>query len=193
MNRLVDLEVVSGAGHGEEGREDAPRAELPPAEVLIVGCFQGEAPAADGLPEELARAAARSAARPGFEGREKQRADGSLDDAPIAALSVHGLGRRDALDGRSLAAWLERTLDSLRIDGVGRALWAVPDADEARGEAAAERICRRLSLGAYRFDRYKARPPRRRCGSPGRVSCRPPARRRPTGRRWPPWCRWPRA
>jgi len=155
MNRLVDLDVVSGAMRGAEGLEGAPPAELPPAEVVIVGCFEGEEPAAEGLPEELARAAARCAARPGFEGREKQRADGSLDDGPITALSVHGLGARDALDGRSLAAWLERILEGLRIDGIGRVLWVLPDAVATRGAAAAERICRRLTLGAYRFDRYK--------------------------------------
>ncbi len=169
MTRLVNLEIVPGATPGTAGDESAATAgsraaELPPADLLVVGCFQGEPPATDGLPDALGRAVARCAERDGFEGREKQRVDASSEDGPVTALAVHGLGRRDDFDDRGLAAWIERTLEGLRINGVARALWLLPDAPETRGRAAAERVCRRLALGAYRFDRYKGesgRPPLR--------------------------------
>jgi len=155
MNRLVDVQIVPGATGEAAGEEGARSPAFPAAELLIVGCFEDEAPAAEGLPDELARAVERCADRPGFVGRDKQRADGSLDEGPVTALSVHGLGRRASLNTRRLAAWIERILECLRVNGVTRAIWALPDAPATRGAAAAENICRQLALGAYRFDRFK--------------------------------------
>lgn len=141
MTELVHVEVADG--------------EVPEAEVLVVGCFEEEEPSVAGLPDELMRAVARGAARPGFTGREKQAVEATVDGGPIPVVSLHGLGKRKDLDFRKMGLCLERALESLRTNGVARAAWMVPDCPEARGGEAAERLCRRLALGSYRFERYR--------------------------------------
>jgi leucyl aminopeptidase len=151
MNELVHLEIVAGGA-----RDDAVEpAQLPESEVLVAGCFEGEDPSFDGLPAEVARALERAARRRGFSGREKQTVESLTGEGTVGAVALHGLGRRDELDFRKLALWLDRALECLRINDVESAVWLLPDCDQTRGAAAAERSCRRLSLGAYRFDRYK--------------------------------------
>jgi len=139
--KLVQVEIVPG--------------QVPRAEVLVVGCFDGEEPSAAGLPGDVARALERAAARPGFEGREKQLVEATVESGPVAAVALHGLGKRGDLDARKLATWLDRCLETLRTNGVEHAAWLLPDCPETRGAAAAERVCRRLTLGAYRYDRYR--------------------------------------
>jgi leucyl aminopeptidase len=141
MGQLVQVEVAGG--------------EMPEAEILVVGCFEGEEPELSDPPEAVARALARAAGRPGFAGRDKQVVEATSESGTVGVVALHGLGKRDDLDARRLAAWLDRGLESLRTNGVERVAWALPSCPETRGAAAAERICRRLLLGAYRFDRYR--------------------------------------
>lgn len=141
MTELVQVEIAAGA--------------LPEAEVLVVGCFEGEEPTLPDVGDELARAVARGVARPGFSGREQQAVEVTVDGGPIPVVALHGLGKRDELDFRGLGIWIDRVLETLRTNGVTRAAWVAPDCPEARGEPAAERICRRLGLGSYRFDRFR--------------------------------------
>ena len=47
-------------------------AGRPDADLLAVACFEGEAPAMDGLEEGIRRAVERLASRPGWKGREEQ-------------------------------------------------------------------------------------------------------------------------
>ncbi len=148
MDQLVHLEIVSGAAERGPG-------EPPEAEILVVGCFEGEDPPTDGLPADLARVVERLARRRSFSGREKQRVESATEDGSVAAVAVYGLGPRDELDLRRLKGWIDRGLECLRVNDVERALWALPECAQTRGSAAAERICRRLCLGAYRFDRYR--------------------------------------
>jgi len=155
MNRLVQLEIVSGATPGVTAPGAPSPAPFPDGEVLIVGCFEGEEPSIDGLPEALAEAVAQSAARPGFAGRDKQCAERSVDGAPVPTVAVRGLGKRDELNARRFASWLDRALEALRVNDSERPVWLLPDCPETRGAAAAERICSRLALGTYRFDQYK--------------------------------------
>ncbi len=140
MTELVELEILSGP--------------LPDAEVLIAGCFEGEEPSLPELPAELGRAIARAAGRPGFSGREKQAVEATAEGAPVGAVAVSGLGPRAEADARRIAAWLDRCLETLRINGVERAVVALPDGPETRGTAAAARIASRLALGSYRYDLY---------------------------------------
>jgi leucyl aminopeptidase len=128
---------------------------VPEAEVLVVGCFDGEEPSAPGLPGEVARALERAASRPGFDGREKQVVEATVDSGPVPAVALHGIGKRGDLDARKLGAWIDRCLEALKTNGVEHAAWALPDCPETRGPEAAERVCRRLVLGAYRYDRYR--------------------------------------
>lgn len=151
MHELVQLEILTGV------RPDQPPAasELPEAEVLVVACFEGEPPASEGLPEAARRVVEAAVAKRAFTGREKQIVEASGEGTAASAVAVHGLGKRTELDARKLAVWCDRVLESLRTNDVEQAVIALPDCPETRGPAAAERICRRLSLGAYRFDRYR--------------------------------------
>lgn len=142
MSELVQIEIASGA--------------FPEGEILLVGCFEGEEPSVTGLPEEIGRAVTRAAARNGFEGREKQSVESGAEGLAVGAVVVQGLGKREELEARKLVAWIDRGLEGLRINGVERAVWALPDCAETRGPASAERISRRLALGGYSFDHYKA-------------------------------------
>jgi leucyl aminopeptidase len=141
-------------------RVDIAGDGVPEAEVLVAGCFEGEDPGLPDLPEALAGALRRAAGRSGFRGREKQAVEATVEGerGAVAAVVLHGLGKRQDLDPRKLSSWLDRGLESLRTNGVERAVWALPDCAESRGPAAAERVCRRLALGAYRFDRYREVP-----------------------------------
>ncbi|PYQ55655.1 MAG: hypothetical protein DMF53_27635, partial [Acidobacteria bacterium] len=47
-------------------------AGRPEADLLAVGCFEGEAPTVDAMGEEIRRAAGRLASRPGWKGKEEQ-------------------------------------------------------------------------------------------------------------------------
>ena len=143
MPQLVQVDIAGGG--------------VAESEVLVAGCFEGEEPAVADLPEAVARALRRAAARAGFRGREKQMVEATVDGeaGAVAAVVLHGLGKREDLDCRKLAAWIERGLEGLRTNGVERAAWALPDCPETRGTAAAERVCRRLALGAYRYDRFR--------------------------------------
>ena len=142
MTELVELDVLTDS--------------LPEADILIAGCFEGEAPSHGGLPAELTRAARQASGRPGFAGREKQAVEVTVGDgAAVGAVAVSGLGPRGEADPRRIATWLERCLEALRINGVERAVVALPDAPATRGAAAAERLACRLALGRYAYDRYK--------------------------------------
>ncbi len=153
MTELVEVEILTGP--------------LPEAEVLVVGCFEGEAPSTRALPAELARAVERAAGRPGFAGREKQAVEATVEDqVPVGAVAVSGLGLREEADSRRIATWIERCLGTLRINGVERAVVALPDVPATRGVAAAERLVRRLALASYAYDRYKDETA---CGGPIRL------------------------
>jgi leucyl aminopeptidase len=141
MPELVQVAIAAGG--------------VPEVEVLVVGCFEGERPSIPDLPDELARAVARGAARPGFTGREKQAVEVTVDGGRVPVVALHGLGKREELDFRKLGQAIERALETLRSNGVERAAWVAPDCPEARGAQAAERACRRLILGSYRFDRFR--------------------------------------
>lgn len=143
MRELVQVEIAADG--------------VPEAQVLVAGCFEGEEPSVPGLSEALSRALERAAGRPGFAGRERQRAEVTPEAGPVQSVVLLGLGERSEFGVHKLLTWLDRCLETLRVDGVESCVLAVPDAPECRGAAAAERVCRRLALGAYRFDRYLER------------------------------------
>jgi leucyl aminopeptidase len=144
-------------------------------DLLVVGCFEGEPPEAletAGLGAAWRTAAAQAAARPGFRGREEQVAETGVEpdaDTPGAvgagngaALALHGLGRRQELTWRRLAAWLERVADAAQVNGTARLAFLLPRHAETLGAAAAERIARVLALADYRFERFLSDPAARR-------------------------------
>ncbi|HEY8022677.1 MAG TPA: leucyl aminopeptidase [Thermoanaerobaculia bacterium] len=143
------------------------------ADLLVVACFEGEAPEVAGLPEPVRAAALAAAGRPGFRGKEEQVAETLLardraarptDGAgTIAAVAVAGLGRRSELSWRRLAGFFQRAVDAAKVNHIGRLAFCLPGHAELSGAAAAGRVLHGIALAPYSFDRYlaaEARPAR---------------------------------
>jgi leucyl aminopeptidase len=131
------------------------------AELLIVGCFEGDpAPGAEGteglagMDEVVQRAALRLAGRPGWKGREEQSAetDSELDGRVI---SLYGLGPRRDFTFARLTRLVARIVEEMRANGVRRLALLLPSHEQTRG-AAATRVLRCLALAGYRFGRYRS-------------------------------------
>ena len=130
-------------------------AERPEADLLAVGCFEGEAPVPEvnGLEEGSRKALERLAARGGFKGKEEQLAQ--TDAGPGGpVVSLYGLGARQDFSFAKLARWLTRAAEDARQSGALR-LTVVPPAHAETSGPAAARVLRTLALSVYRFDRYQ--------------------------------------
>ncbi len=142
MTEIPSLVVAAG------GRADA--------ELLAIGCFQGEPPEVQALPEELRRAVLGIAGRPGWKGREEQ--VGQTGGAgPTQVVALYGLGTAADLSFAKLARWLGRVAEDARTGGLRRLGVVLPRHPETTGEAAA-RIMRTLALCGYRFERFRSEP-----------------------------------
>jgi leucyl aminopeptidase len=139
MAELVPIRVVAAAKPG--------------AELLAVGCFEGEAPAADGLEEGSRQAVQRLAARGGWKGKDEQLAQTeAAAEGPV--VSLYGLGARKDFNFPKLARWLCRVADDARQAGARSLAVILPAHSETSGPAAG-RVLRALALSVYRFDRYQ--------------------------------------
>ncbi|HVR10835.1 MAG TPA: leucyl aminopeptidase [Thermoanaerobaculia bacterium] len=146
MTVIPSLVVAAG------GRADA--------ELLAVGCFQGEPPAVEPLPEELRRAVLGIAARPGWKGREEQvgqAAGPGPGPGPDQIVALYGLGTAAELTFAKLARWLCRVAEDARTGGVRRLGVVLPRHAETTG-AAALRVSRAVALCGYRFERFRSEP-----------------------------------
>ncbi len=140
---------------GEIGSIHVVPAGRPEADLLAVGCFEGEAPGVDGMEEEIRRAVERLASRPGWQGKEDQRAQTEAGPAgPV--VSLYGLGSRRDLVYSKLSRWLWNLAEEARQAGARRLTVALPAHAETSGLAAARRILRSLALAVYRFDRFQS-------------------------------------
>jgi leucyl aminopeptidase len=112
--------------------------------------------------------------RTGWQGQEEQVAETAVDGPGNPAIALYGLGRREDLTWRRLAAWLTRIADGAQVNGAARLGLLLPRHAETTGLAAAERVVRLLALSDYRFDRFcdPAAPRRPRLA---RVTILPPA------------------
>jgi leucyl aminopeptidase len=143
MGQIASIDVVSGS------RLDS--------DLLAVGCFEGEAPAVDGLNEEGRKAVERLAARAGFKGAEEQRGQTEAGPGgPVVAL--YGLGARRDFNYTKLSTWLGRLTEDARHGGEQRVAVALPTHAETSGTAAG-RILRAMALAPYRFDRFQSDAP----------------------------------
>src|SRR5258706_15611802 len=116
MGHIASIDVVSGS-----------RLE---ADLLTAGCFEGEAPAVDGLNEEGRRALERLAARAGFKGAEEQR--GQTEAGPGGpVVSLYGLGERRDFTYPKLVAWIGRLSDEARHAGQPQVAVPLPPHTEA--------------------------------------------------------------
>ncbi|MFL6231788.1 MAG: leucyl aminopeptidase family protein [Thermoanaerobaculia bacterium] len=132
-------------------------AGRPDADLLAVACFEGEAPAVDGLEEGIRRAVERLASRPGWRGKEEQwaqtEAEGAAGRGPV--VSLHGLGAAADLTFAKLSRWLHKAADEARQMSARRLAAFLPAHPEAAGPAAG-RVLRTLALAGYRFDRFQS-------------------------------------
>jgi leucyl aminopeptidase len=128
-------------------------AGRPEADLLVVGCFEGEAPAVDGLEEGSRRAVERLVARDGWQGKDEQLAQTEAGpDGPV--VSLYGLGARGELTHAKLARWVCRAAEDARQGGIRRLTVLLPPHVESAGGAAG-RVLRTLALSVYRYDRYQ--------------------------------------
>ncbi len=129
-------------------------AEGPEADLLAVGCFEGEGlHAVSGLEEGSRKALERLAARGGFKGKEEQLAQ--TDAGPGGpVVSAYGLGARRDFSFSKLARWLTRAAEDARQSGALRLTVLLPPHPETSGPSAA-RVLRTLALSVYRYDRYQ--------------------------------------
>jgi leucyl aminopeptidase len=129
-------------------------AGRPDADLLAVACFEGEAPAVDGMEEAVRQAVARLASRPGWKGKEEQWAQTEAEPGgPV--VSLHGLGAAADLTFARLARWLYKAAEEARQGGA-RSLAAVLPAHPETAGPAAGRVLRTLALSGYRFDRFQS-------------------------------------
>jgi leucyl aminopeptidase len=127
-----------------------PRGEQEDGELVVAGCFEGEAPDVEGAGEAVREAARRLGRRAGWQGRDDQVAQGEIGHDQ-GTLAVYGLGERRDLTFPRLRRWFARAAEAAA--GAGRVTFVLPRHAETAGEAA-ERILRGLALSSYRYDRY---------------------------------------
>jgi len=138
---------------GELASVHVVTAERPEADLLTVGCFEGEAPAVDGLEEGCRQAVQRLVARRGWKGKEEQLAQTDAGpDGPV--VSLYGLGARKDFTFPKLARWFARAAEEARQSGALRLTALLPAHGETSGPAAG-RVLRALALAVYRFDRFQ--------------------------------------
>lgn len=142
------------------------------ADLLLVGCFEGEAPELGGVDEGVRRAVERLAGRSGWRGKDEQVAQ--TETAPGGTVvALNGLGARRELTFFKLARWLLQAAEVTRLTGARRLAYLLPDHAETSGAEAAERILRTLALTGYRYDRYQSQAKDRE--RPERIAVIPPA------------------
>jgi leucyl aminopeptidase len=124
------------------------------ADVLVVGCWQGEAPSGGGLPAAAARAVRAAARRRIWRGEpdQLQRLGGA---AGIGRIVLLGLGARPDLDGPRLVAFLRRALDEARQNDDRVLAVALPDHRSLAEPQRALSVLRELALGSYHFAEFK--------------------------------------
>ncbi|HEX2252490.1 MAG TPA: M17 family peptidase N-terminal domain-containing protein [Thermoanaerobaculia bacterium] len=151
MTERPRLSIVA-PGEGAGG----PLDDLGAADLVLVAAFEGEAPRREELPEPVAAAVERAAARPGWTGRDGQRVEAETEGrGPMVAL--HGLGARGEASRRKLDNWLRSALETAAKSGARRATVVLPDCRAGRGAGATSWVARALVRGTYRFDRFQGR------------------------------------
>ncbi len=142
MRKLVQVEL-------SRGRSLA-------GEKLVVGLFADVEPAFGAAGAVAGRAMAALARTMRFSGDADRIAEGPLNGASRSVTLV-GLGKRADFTAEKAAAFVDRAVEAARLAGATSLGLLLPEHPQFAGEAAAERIARRLALADYRFDAYLPR------------------------------------
>ena len=126
------------------------------ADVRIVhGVFADSEPVFDRLGAEGARTAAALAQALRFKGEEGRLAE-TLLRGQGRSLTLVGLGKSAEFTAERARAFVEKAIELAHTARVATLGLVVPEHEEFRGAAAAERLARRLALSNYRFDSFLA-------------------------------------
>ncbi|MEM7048208.1 MAG: leucyl aminopeptidase [Acidobacteriota bacterium] len=133
------------------------------SELLVVGCFEGAAAEAEGLPAPLVEAIEGLANRAGWSGREEHsgETEARLDGASVV-VRLQGLGKAKELTATALTDWLRDQVEEAGGQGYESLAVLLPHHDLTVGAAAAGRNQRALLLGGYRYDRFRTEAKRTR-------------------------------
>lgn len=143
-SRLVQVQLSRGRGIASADTR------------LVLGVFSDADPAFARLGAEGARAAIALAQALRFKGEEGRLVE-TLLRGKGRALTLVGLGKRAELTEERARAFVDKAIAVVHAAKAASLGLVVPEHEAFRGEAAAERIARRLALADYRFDRFLAR------------------------------------
>ena len=133
------------------------RAALWRATRSCIAIFSDAEPEFARLGGEAARAAKGLAQTLRFTGEAERSAEIPLGRKG-RTLTLVGLGKRAELTEESARAFVDQAIEAARSSGATSLGLVLPEHAAFFGEAAAERIARRLALADYRFDPYLPRP-----------------------------------
>ena len=137
----------------------APEIEIGPApdaeaDLVVAAAFGGETPGVEGLPDAVAGALRRLAARRGWRGAEGQKLQTEVGpDGPVVAL--YGLGKRPTANGRKVDEWVREALCDAATLRASRVAVVVPSGTSL-AEAGGERFGRLVARGTYKFERFRS-------------------------------------
>ncbi len=128
------------------------------ADLLAVGCWQGEAPTVAGLGSAVARVVRAAARRRSWraEPDQLQRLGGA---GGVGRIVLLGLGPRGGIDPARLTAFLRRALEEARQSDERVLAVALPEHPSLAEPRRALALLRELALGGYRFDEFKQPAP----------------------------------
>ncbi|MEO8198601.1 MAG: leucyl aminopeptidase [Thermoanaerobaculia bacterium] len=144
MNRnLVEVQLATG------------RAVA--GEKVVLGVFADEEPELTRLGAAAARTAKVLVDGLRFRG-ERERVVETQMGSPGRTLTLIGLGKQAEFTAERASAFVDRAIEAARGAQAASLGLIVPDHAEFAGEAAAERLARRLALASYRFDSFLTKP-----------------------------------
>jgi leucyl aminopeptidase len=128
------------------------------ADVLAVGCWEGEAPGVAGLGAAVARAVRAAARQRSWRGEADQlRRTGGAGG--VGRVVLLGLGKREEFDGPRSMGFLRRALEEARQNDDAVLALALPEHPSLADPHRALAVLRELALGGYGFRDYKSAGP----------------------------------
>jgi leucyl aminopeptidase len=124
-------------------------------DIVLIGCFEREAPELGGVPGPIAAAARKAALRTGWKGTRDQDSTVHIGGQRPTSVTLRGLGRRSKFDRRALKTWLANSLGAIAADGLRRPLLRLPGHEILSGVGGALCVFRDAALFGYSFGEYR--------------------------------------